>query len=186
MKKLFFFGLIVVPVVATALLWVLITDGISCLKDSSDITVAVKKITLSEISLATSITEVSVQVENKNSVGAVLERIEYDIYIGDRDKWIWLGRGEKSGLEIGANKVSDFTVITIIDNSQLVDVITGNIFGTEPKEMKVDGHAWFKVGPASVEVKFDEKDIDPYKPLAEDENTITAPVESGTEGVISE
>ncbi len=50
MKKLFFFGLIVVPVAATAILWVLINDGISCLKDSSEVTVTVKKITLREAS----------------------------------------------------------------------------------------------------------------------------------------
>ncbi|NQT74597.1 MAG: hypothetical protein HQ553_17810 [Chloroflexi bacterium] len=186
MKKLFFFGLIVVPALATALLWVLITDGISCLKDSSDVTVTVKKITLSEVSFATSTVEVSVQVENDNVVGATLERIEYDIYLGSKDKWIWLGRGERGALDIGASDVEDFLVTTIIDNSQLVDVITGRILGGEPTEMKVDGRAWFKVGTVSVEVEFDAKDIDPYKPLLEDENIITEPVESGTEGEISE
>lgn len=186
MKKLFFFGLIVVPVAATALLWVLITDGISCLKDSSDVTVTVKKITLSEASRASSKVDVHIQVKNDNAAGVTLEKIEYDIYLGYQDKWYWLGRGEKEVLEVGANDVADFTVTTTIDNSQLIDVVTGSFFGAEASEMKVDGRAWLKVGTVSVEVEFDAKDIDPYKPLLEDENIITEPVESGTEGAISE
>ena len=54
-------------------LWVLITDGISCLKDSSDVMVTVKKITLSESSRASSKVDVQIQVKNDNAGGVTLE-----------------------------------------------------------------------------------------------------------------
>ena len=185
MKKLFFFGLIVVPVAATAILWVLINDGISCLKDSSEVTVTVKKITLREASRTSINVIVNIHLINDSNEGTTLEKIEYDIYLGYQDKWYWLGRGEKDVLEISAKESVDFTVTTIIDNKQLVDV-AGSYLGADASEMRVDGRAWFKVGTDSVEVEFEKKDIDPYKPFLEDDSSTTETVESGTEGSTSE
>ena len=130
--------------------------------------------------------DVQIQLKNDSNEGTTLEKMEYDIYLGYQDKWYWLGRGGKDVLEFDANDVADFTVTTTIDNSQLVDVVTGSFLGAEASEMKVDGRAWFKVGTDSVEVEFDEKDADPYKPLLEDKSIIMEPVEAGTEGVVSE
>lgn len=186
MKKLFFFGLIVVPVVATALLWVLITDGISCLRESSSVTVTVRKITLSEVTPDLSKVDVQIRLENNNSEEAIVEKLEYDIYLGYQNKWYWLGRAEEEMIEVGADNSADFTMTTNIDNSQLVDVVTGSFLGEDASEMRVDGRSSFKVGTDSIEVEFDKKDTEPYKMFVEDESTSPESVESGTEGAISE
>jgi hypothetical protein len=89
-------------------------------------------------------------------------------------------------LDIGANDFADFMISTDIDNSQLRNIVTERFLGTEPTEIKVEGQALFKVGQASVELEFDGRDVDPYKPLPEDEGTVTEPVESGTKGALSE
>lgn len=179
MKRKVFLSLILVPVIATALLWVVTSRSCSCVKDATDVTVTIRKITLSEFSFTRSVVDVVVRVENNNLVGATLDRIEYDIYFGHEDRWIWLGQGEKTELEIGGGEVADFTVKTDIENQNLLDVLMEAIFGTEPTEMKVDGRAWFTVGPATFEIDFDETDIDPYNPLLEDEEGIIQEAESG-------
>lgn len=169
MKKKVFLSLILVPLIATVLLWAITSRGCSCVKDVADVTVTIRKITLSEFSFTRSVVDVVVRVENDNPVGAKLDRIEYDIFFGHEERWIWLGQGERAELEIGAGEVADFVVTTNIENQNLLDVIMEAIFGTEPTEMKVDGCAWFTVGPATFEIDFDETDIDPYNPLLDDE-----------------
>lgn len=139
--------------------------GCSCFKDASDVRVSVRKITISDLSFGESTVDVAVRIENKNPVGAVLEKVEYDIYIGHKDKWIWLGRGGEEGLNLGVDDTADFIITTKIDNGQLLKSAVDQIFGTEPSQMKVDGDAWFTVGPASIKVHFDEKDIDPFSPI---------------------
>ncbi len=171
MKKALVFSLIIIPVLVTALLWTLTSRSCSCLKDTSSVTVTVRKITLSEISLSISTVDVDVQIKNDNAFGATLDKIEYDIYFRYKNKWIWLGKGEKGKLDINANDVANLVITTKIDKRQLIKTLMDSMFGTEPTEMKVDGHAWFTVGPSTIEVDFDEKDIDPYNPLIEDSGT---------------
>lgn len=186
MKKALFFGLIIVPVLMTALLWAVMSDRLSCSKDTSSVTVMAERIALVEVSFASSRVDVQIQVANDNAEVATLERLEYDIYLGYQNKWYWLGRGEKGDLEIGANDSSDFMISTDIDNSRLRNIATERILGTEPTEMKVEGQARFEVGEASVELEFDGKDVNPYEPLPEDKGTIMEPVEAGTKGALSE
>jgi LEA14-like dessication related protein len=113
--------------------------------------------------------DVVVEVENYNSGTAVLDKIQYDIHFGHEDKWIWLGQGEKSELEIEAEDVTSFMVTTNIENQQQLSLMMDAIFGTEPTEIKVDGNAFFKMDSDTVDVDFDKIDIDPYNPLLEDE-----------------
>ena len=159
-----------------------IASGCTCVKNQSNINVTIREITLSKISFDQSTIDVAVRIYNENPANATLDRIEYDIYFGNKDKWIWIGRGEKEKLDIAANETSDFTVTTIIENQQYLKLMTNSIFGTSPTQMKVDGTAWCKVGPATFEVAFDETDINPYDQLSEGESIGTEPVEAGTEG----
>lgn len=146
-------------IIATGLALALgiIAGGFACSGGGADITLEIGEITLNEVSFAESTIDVSVTVENKAMSDAVLEKIEYDIYVGRKDKWIWLARQQEGGLRIQAGPPTDFTVSTAIENAQLRRTIEEYILGTEPSEIKVDGHASFKVGDASIEVQFSKK-----------------------------
>jgi len=161
MKKLIVV-LVVASALTTVLLWVIVSRSCSCDKDKSNVTVNIQGIAITEISVAKTTVDVSIEVKNDNAVGATLDKIEYDIYLGHKGKWIWLGSGKKDSLNIEANKVADFAVTTKIENSQLLHIMMDSILGTEPTEMKVDGHAWFKVGSATFKIHFEGKDIRQY------------------------
>jgi len=160
--------------------------GCSSSRDGSDITVTVRKLTLSEISLEMNNIDVAFRVNNENEMKAYLDKMEYKIYLGHGDSWIMIHQAEKQSMDINANEMTDFTVATTIEKKHLSETITGKMLGTKPTTMKVDGSAWFTVGSESFEIQFSHKDNDPYNPLVIDESAGARPVETETEGATNE
>ncbi|PIU56354.1 MAG: hypothetical protein COS88_02955 [Chloroflexi bacterium CG07_land_8_20_14_0_80_51_10] len=154
-------------ILITLVLTLAITStGCACIEEEIEArkpSVTITDITLSEISRAKTTVNVSVEIENPNPIGATLERIEYDIHFGQEGKWILLGHGQRGTLDIHANATTDFESTTIIENRQILRVLLEFMFGTEPSQMKVDGAAWLKVGPASFKIPFEKVTINPYK-----------------------
>jgi len=72
------------------------------------------KVTLSEIGY-----DVTVNVDNPNPVGITLKSLAVDIYYRDKNDWVYLSHGEKSGVEIkpGSN------LITIPFTASSADVV---------------------------------------------------------------
>lgn len=135
--------------------------GCGCPADDADVSIAVISIALRQVSLSESVVQVALEAENRNPEGAVLDQLEYDIYAGHKGKWIWFGRGQKAGLDIEVEEVAQFAVTTAIDATKLRESAAEQFFGTEPSEMKVDGRASFRVGEATVEVRFEGRDTHP-------------------------
>jgi LEA14-like dessication related protein len=76
-------------------------------------TVKVTNVVPTKVSLTELSYDVTVSVENPNPVGITLKTLDFDIYYQDRNDWVYLSHGEKSGVEIkpGSNVVTiPFTV----------------------------------------------------------------------------
>ncbi len=152
--------------------------GGACGKAGSPVKVSISEIALAEVSYSMIVVEVTVQIVNGGDSPAVMDRIEYDIYFGHKDKWIWLGRGSETQREIGAGQTMGFTIQTQIDNSRLIRLVTEAIFGTEPSQLKVDGRASFTRGTSAFQVRFDKKMTSPSSPGEQSAN----PLLRGREG----
>lgn len=149
--------------ITLALLLAMLPPACSCIEEQIEArmpSVMVTNILRGETSGEESTVTVSVQIENPNPIGATLDRIEYDIYFGHEGNWMLLGRGERGTLNIKANAATDFEIATVIENKQLVRALLEFMFSGEPAQMKVDGSAWLKVGPASFKIPFEEVVMD--------------------------
>ena len=167
---------------AVVLLGVLSTISTACSSsgDDSNITIEVKKITLSEISFELDDIETAFQISNDNKTGATLDKIEYKIYLGHSDKWIFLGLGERESVEIEAGTATDLVVSIPIEKKQLSESMTDKMLGAKPTKIKIDGSAQFEVGSESFEIQFKKVDNNPYQPTGKDETAGTEPVGAGT------
>lgn len=166
-------------ILATALtLAVMPALGGACSKTAPPVKLSVSGIALSEVSYRVITVDVGFHIANPEDVPAVMDRIEYDIYLGHKDKWIWLGRGSQTGTEIEPGGTMDFTIETRIENSPLVQRVTEAIFGTEPTQMKIEGRASFTLGESVFEVRFHRKVSSPYDSPAQSQNPPGSRVQS--------
>ncbi|MBM3132200.1 MAG: hypothetical protein FJZ95_04105 [Chloroflexi bacterium] len=132
----------------------IIAGSLACSGGGSGARIEIGAIALKQASFAQTIIDVQVRAENKTKADAVLERIEYDIYVGRKGKWIWLAREAEGAWTIPPGPPTDFTVTTVIEEAQLRRTIEEYIFGTEPTDIKVDGYGLFKMADDSIEVHF--------------------------------
>lgn len=112
---------------------------------------------LRNLSLTTATVDVTVTVENPNPIGATLDRIAYDIYFEENGRWVHLGTADRlEDVTIRASSSTAFDIsndITILSACRaLFQAVTTEV----TVNIKVSGSAWFKVGPASFEVPFEE------------------------------
>ncbi|MDY6910972.1 MAG: hypothetical protein SVM79_01230 [Chloroflexota bacterium] len=147
-------------VIATALVFALVMSALGCSgkENNSNVIIEVRKITLSEVRYTKGIVDVNIRIENSNPSEVILDRIEYGIYFGHEGKWILLGQGEKESVEIETDSTVDFTITTVIENSRIVSNLLEDILGTEPTQMKVDGHAWITTEEDTFEIAFEKVD----------------------------
>ena len=155
--------------IATALVFALIVSAPGCSgkENNSNVKITVRKITLSEARHTRGIVDVNVRIENFNPVEVTLDRIEYSIYFGHEEKWILLGQGQKESVGIEADSVLDFMITTVIENNRIVSNLLEDILGTEPTQMKVDGHAWITRDKDTYEIPFENVDDKPHNQLTE-------------------
>lgn len=142
----------------------------ACSKTVPPVKLSVLGIALSEVSYRLITVDVGFHIANPRDVPAVMDRMEYDIYFGHKDKWIWLGRGSQTGTEIGPGGTVDFTIETRIENSPFVRKVTEAIFGTEPTQMKIEGRASFTLGESVFEVRFHRKVSSTYDSPVQSQN----------------
>jgi len=171
-----FLNLIVIVAIAALVVTV---AGCSSSGDNSNVTIIVKKITLSEVSFELNNIETAFRIGNENETEVTIDEIEYRIYLGHNDKWMHIGLGQEESVDIGPGSFTDFAVTTVIEKKELSNAITDKMLGAEPTEIKVEGKACFAVGSESFEIDFNHVDEDPYSPLKEVQN-------SGTEGATNE
>ena len=131
--------------------------GGACSNSTGPVKLSVSGIALSEISYRVIVVDTAFHIMNPEDSLAVMDRIEYNIYFGHKDKWIWLGQGSQTGTEIGPGETRDFTVETRVENSPLIQRVTEAIFGTEPTQLKVEGRALFTMGESVFQVHFHKK-----------------------------
>ena len=155
--------------IATALVFALVVSAPGCSgkETNSNVTITVRKISLSEVRYTKGIVDVSVRIENSNPTEVTLDRIEYNIYFGHEGKWLLLGQGEKESVEIESDSVIDFRITTVIENNRIVSNLLEDILGTEPTQMKVDGHAWILTEADTFEIPFEKVDNEPHDQLTE-------------------
>ncbi len=112
-------------------------------------TVTVTNVVPTKVSLTELAYDVTVSVENPNPVGITLKSLTLDIYYQDKNDWVYLTHGEKSGVEIkpGSNLITiPFTassadivrsLATLVGSSevtlQLRGTATPDILGFGPK-----------------------------------------------------
>jgi LEA14-like dessication related protein len=86
--------------------------------------VSVKGVSLTSLNLTDMALDVTLSVNNPNSMGITLASLTFDIFYQNGSDWIFLAHGEQSGIKInpGDNTV---TVPVVISNRELL----GSLFG---------------------------------------------------------
>jgi LEA14-like dessication related protein len=86
--------------------------------------VSVKGVSLTSLNLTDMVLDVTLTVNNPNSMGISLTSLSFDVFYQKGSDWIFLAHGEQSGIRInpGENTV---TVPVVISNRDLL----GSLFG---------------------------------------------------------
>jgi LEA14-like dessication related protein len=86
--------------------------------------VSVKGVSLTSLNLTDMVLDVTLSVNNPNSMGISLTSLSFDVFYQKGSDWIFLAHGEQSGIRInpGENTV---TVPVVISNRDLL----GSLFG---------------------------------------------------------
>jgi LEA14-like dessication related protein len=102
-------------------------------------TVTVTNVVPTKVSLSELAYDVTVSVENPNPVGITLKTLTFDIYYQDKNDWVYLSHGEKSGVEIkpGSNVV---TIPFTVSSAELVRSL-GTLVSTGEVTLQVRGTA---------------------------------------------
>ena len=118
--------------------------------------VDVTGISFKGISLTTVTVDVTVSVHNSNSMGAVLRRIAYVIYVEEDGKWVQLGSADRTeDVTIKANSSTTFDIINQIELLSAAIALYEMYNQGGSVNLKVAGSAWVGIGPISVEVPFE-------------------------------
>lgn len=127
----------------------------ACSENSGPVKLSVTGIALGEVSYRVIAVDAVFRMENRGESAAVMDRLEYDIYFGHKDKWIWLGQGRsQTATAIGPGETVDFTIETRVEGSPLIRRVTEAVLGAEPSQMKVEGRASFTMGESVFEMHF--------------------------------
>ena len=155
-KKLIL-GILIVLIIALALAFFLgLPRYIGCQLEEYASNVEITEIALRSISLSTLEIDASMKIKNPNSIGAVIDRVTYDIYFQQDEDWIYLGEADRSDdIMIGANDVANVTVTHEVTTLSAVRMILG-AFGQQGEILiRAIGRVWLKFGPVTIEVPFD-------------------------------
>jgi LEA14-like dessication related protein len=124
---------------------------------ATDVAVDVGNISLRDIGLTSVMVDVTVSVENTNSIGVTLDRIAYDIYFEEDGDWVRLGEAERTeDIMIKGKSSTSFSItnqLKIIPSIRMLYQIYtqgGSI------NLKAVGSAWLKLWPLTFEIPFEQ------------------------------
>lgn len=105
------------PILCILLVAVLLIAGCSFLLKQPEI--SVKGVSLASLNLTTMGLDVTLSVNNPNSLGITLSTLSFDVYYQNENNWVYLSHGEQSGIRIepGENTV---TIPLLIQNKELL------------------------------------------------------------------
>ena len=129
---------------------------IGCKLEEYASNVEITEIALRSISLSTLEIDASMKIENPNSIGAVIDRITYDIYYKQDENWLYLGEADRTDdIAIGANDIANVTVTHEVTTLSVVRMILGAVLQQGDIMIRAIGRVWLKFGPVTIEVPFD-------------------------------
>jgi len=116
----------------------------------------ITRIAISDISWTTVTIEVTVNVHNPNSRGAVVDKMEYDLYYQTVDDWEYLGVANKNeDISISPYESANVTVSNKIWLPSAIGMLFQSFEQGGPIMIKAVGIIWIKVGPMSIDVPFE-------------------------------
>jgi LEA14-like dessication related protein len=156
--------LVLVAIVLTLCTFILVVMNVPSCKSwlvnqlvGTDVGVDVENITLRDIGLTTVLVDVTVSVENTNSVGVTLDRIYYDIYFERDGEWIKLGEGERTeDVTIEAKGSTSFSITHQLKIIPSIRAFYQVYSEGSPINMKAVGSAWLKFWLFSFEIPFEQ------------------------------
>jgi LEA14-like dessication related protein len=89
--------------------------------------VSVKGVSLSSVSLSALSLEATFLVNNPNPFGITLRSLSFDMYYQNRNDWVYLSHGERTGIQIERGEIEVNIPITV-RNTELIRSLTGFIF----------------------------------------------------------
>jgi LEA14-like dessication related protein len=86
--------------------------------------VSVKGVSLTSLNLTSMALDITLSVNNPNSMGITLASLSFDVFYQNGSDWVFLAHGEQSGIQIspGDNTV---TVPVVISNRELLGSLVG-------------------------------------------------------------
>ncbi len=154
--KRLLFGLIILVICFLLVAVIVVRSCISAEIENYAANADITSITLRDISLTKVTVDVTVRVENPNPIGATVDRIAYDIYFQRNDKWVHLGRADRTeDIVIGSNNSASLVVSNEIEVLSTIEMLLEAVRQGGTINLKVKGSVWIKVGPVSLKVPFE-------------------------------
>lgn len=123
---------------------------------ATDVNVDIENISLRDVGLTSVLVDVTVSVENTNSVGVTLDRIAYDIYFEKDGGWVKLGEGERTeDVMIEAKSSTSFDITNKIEFIPSIRALYQIYNQGGSLNLKAAGSAWLKFWPFSFEIPFE-------------------------------
>lgn len=118
-------------------------------------TIEAREINATDISSSTTNVNIKVIVNNTNPIDANLDKINYNVYILNKENdWKLLGSGERNNLSIDAYGSTTIIMPLKINNMQAV-MVTFQRFFEDSTTLKVNGTAAFDLRIVSFEMPFE-------------------------------
>lgn len=110
------------PLLCILLAGAILVTGCSFLFKPPD--VSVKGVSLTSLNLTSMALDVTLSVNNPNSMGINLASLSFDVFYQNGSDWVFLAHGEQSGIQVnpGDNTV---TVPVVISNRELLGSLVG-------------------------------------------------------------
>jgi LEA14-like dessication related protein len=149
-------GFVIVVICLVAATVVGLRGLISCQIESAVPRVQVTSIALREVSLTEVAVDVTVRVENPNSIGATIDRIAYDIHFRRNDDWVHLGEADRTeDVYIAGKEEASIDITHEVGTLSAVTMLSQVIRQAGKVDVRAQGTVWIKVGPVSMEVPFE-------------------------------
>ncbi len=124
---------------------------------ATDLDVDVGNISLRDIGLTSVLADVTVSVENTNSMGVTLDRISYDIYFEKDGEWVKLGEGERTeDVTIKAKSSTSFSITNQLKIIPSIKALYQAYSQGGSLNLKAAGSAWLKFWPFTFEIPFEQ------------------------------
>ncbi|MBI4234156.1 MAG: CvpA family protein [Chloroflexi bacterium] len=117
--------------------------------------VALKGVTLREVSASSLTVEAQEELQNPNTVGGTLELVTYRIYYDDAGQWNLLGQGEQRKVRFRAKGETPFSLLVTVKDTRLASIVFALLSQGQAIKFRVYGTASVSFPGSEMDVPFD-------------------------------